>query len=254
MFDKLLEAYANKSNEKYINIIINHFKSKEISKLLFLFPYKYNFYKKTSIEDKFINFIPIIYGQVISIKKKLDTTIFTVMDLHHIYKKKFFVYFKYKLSINLKINESYYFIGEIKGNDGYLFMFFPKYQITEPNSYIKPIYETIKGSPIEKIQEILRLIIKDLPLIKVFNTDIVCEDENLTIKNNLSFNSILSSVHNIYCNNNIDELLHFIKILKICEYLCFFEGMSYIHGSEGNSQLIKYKFNLLINYMSKKCH
>jgi ATP-dependent DNA helicase RecG len=245
MFHEWLEAYINKSNEKYINLIINHFKSKEISKLLFLFPYKYNFYKKGAITDNFENFIPIIYGKVISVKKKLDTTIFTVMDLNHLYKKKFFVYFKYKLSINLKIDDCYYFIGEIKGNDGYLFMFFPKYQIVEPTNYIKPIYETIKGCPVEKIQEILRLIMKDLPPIQIFTKDIFYED--IIIKSTMTFNSILAAVHNIYCNNNMEELLKYIKYLKICEYLCFFEGMSNINGVIGNSQTIKYRFTLPIN-------
>lgn len=246
MINKLLEAY-NKSNEKYIELIINYFKSKEASKLLFFFPYKYNFYKKGSIEDNFINSTAIIYGKVLSIQRKVDSTVFTVMDLNHIYKKKFFVYFKYKIPTNLKINSCYYFIGELKGNKDYLFMFFPKYQNIEPTNYIKPVYETIKGCSVEKIQEILRLIIKDLPQIKIFNENIFNQEENLSIKTNFSLNNILASVHNLYCKNNIEELLTAIKLLKICEYLCFFEAMSYIHGQDGNNQTIKYKFNLPIN-------
>lgn len=244
LLDTLLENYSNKSNEKYVKAIVNYFQSKDTSKLLFSFPHKYNFYKKGNIDDNFQHYIPIIYGKITSIRKKFDSVTFTVMDLNHISKKKFFIYFKYKIPNNLKINGLYYFIGEIKNN----FMFFPHYQINEPLNYIKPVYETIKPCTTEKIQEILRLIIKDLPEIKIFNSNIL--NDTLNIKAHITFNNILASVHSVYINNNEEQLLLAIKYLKLCEYLCFFEAISHIQDTSANPQIKKYKFNLSINLTS----
>jgi ATP-dependent DNA helicase RecG len=241
-FNKLL--CGNKTNEKTVESIKSYFSSGNISKLLFFFPFRYIFYKKGLIDEEFGNFTPIIYGKVLNIKEKNNMKIFTIADNNHIIKKRFFIYFKHKMSINLEVNENYYFIGEIKNNNGYYLMFFPKYQSKEPLLLVEAVYHKIPNVNIFKIQELLKATLKDLNPIYIFKNNI--NYESTVINHSHTLNYILENIHNINYNNNIDHILNSIKLMKIFEYLCFLQGISQITSEEGETKTLKYKFHLPI--------
>jgi ATP-dependent DNA helicase RecG len=241
-FNQLL--CSSKTNEKAINSIKDYFGSSNISKILFFLPFRYIFYKKGFIDDNFKNFIPIIYGKVISFKEKNNMKIFTVVDNNHLNKKRFFVYFKYRMSINLEINNDYYFIGNIKNSNGYYLMFFPKCQLKEPLSLIEAVYHKIPHMNVLKIHDIIKSILKELPPIYIFKNNMCCD--NIIINSSHTLNYILENIHNINYQNTIDHILNSIRLIKIFEYLCFLKGIAEVISDEGQQKLVKYKFSLPI--------
>lgn len=240
MLTDSIKIYINNKNEKYIKALIRHFHSDEIGTILFFLPCKYLTYKTGSIDEDFGDYIPVIFGEVVGIFKKNSATFITVIDLNHKDKKKFSLYFKNKVKLIISIGLKYYFIGKISKKEEQICMFFPKYQINNFIPYVKPVYDKIIGCPQDKLHEILRAILKNLPTKYIFKTT----------KNNLnkySINKILSMIHNIFYTNDTDKIKISWSLLKICEYTCFFDGIHKIQNANiGEPKLLKYKFDLPI--------
>jgi RecG-like helicase len=236
MFDISLKKYINIYTEKYIKAIIKHFSHDCIVNILFFLPIKYLTYKEGCIDEDFQDHIPVIYGQVTHIYKKTHITFISLIDLNHKDKKKFSIYFKNKKNIGIKVGLNYYLIGKITKKEDNFCIFFPQYQTTKWHVWIIPIYNKILGCPQEKLRLILSQIIKTLPHHYIFSTNNLCK---------YSLCKALSMLHNTFQSNDIDQIKIGWSYLKMCEYLCFFDGVYRIQNNNlSDSKPINYKFNL----------